>query len=435
MIGMRILLFIIFFACALVRVQGQTYHDVEPILLSKCGTCHRPGEAGPFPLLRYEDFAKRLNFLKEVVSTGYMPPWRADTSYSCFANQRGLTAEEKTKVLAWIDHNAPKGKTPKKNDAAVIPGDKQSPGRAPDLVLKSKDVVVVKGDNKERFIEFKVPFELPAEKSIEAVEFVTNNRKIIHHINYGFYNVPDAGIDIHGGISMINTDEDPGNRPAFDRYKGQMVYYTGWIPGASTEYYPKEFGWMLPARGVVIFTVHYAAIAANEESVVGVNLYFKNEPVKRPVRIISLGSGGVGERDIDPIFMIPPNEVRTFELKMKTPEEQSLLYVWPHMHFLGKSFEAFVVTPAADTIRLIKIPEWDFRWQELYRFKKPVHIPRGSIIHMKGTYDNTKNNPLNPHNPPQYVFSKGSMKSDDEMFTLLLIYSKYIAGDESIELE
>jgi hypothetical protein len=214
-----------------------------------------------------------------------------------------------------------------------------------------------------------------------------------------------------------------------------MIYYTGWIPGSSAEYYPKEFGWTLPKRGVVIFTTHYAAIAANEESVIGVNLYFKDAPVKRPVRIISLGSGGVGERDIDPIFMIPANEERTFTLKMRTPEEQSLLYVWPHMHFLGKSFEAYVVTPASDTIRLISIPQWDFRWQELYRFKKPVKIPRNSMIYMKGTYDNTKNNPQNPSNPPKMVFSEGSMNSKDEMFTLLLIYAQYQTGDESIELD
>lgn len=428
---MRRSLFIILFTCAFVSLRGQTFHDIEPILITKCSGCHKPGEAGPFPLLKYEDFTKRLNFIKEVVSTGYMPPWRADTLYSCFANQRGLTAEEKTKILAWIDNKAPKGKAPKDKPATNAAANK----RAPDLELKSKTSFLVKGNNRERFIEFKVPFELPAEKSVEAVEFVTNNRKIIHHINYGFYNVPDNAVDLHAGASVINTDEEINKRGAFDQYKQQIVYYTGWIPGASTEYYPKEFGWTLPKRGVVIFTTHYAAIAADEESIIGVNLYFKDAPVKRPVRIISLGSGGVGERDIDPIFMIPPNEERTFTLKMKTPEEQSLLYVWPHMHFLGKSFEAYVVTPLSDTIRLISIPQWDFRWQELYRFKKPVKIPRGSTIYMKGTYDNTKNNPLNPNNPPKYVFSRGSMKSEDEMFTLLLIYAQYNAGDELIELE
>ncbi|WP_343302927.1 cytochrome c [Chitinophaga niabensis] len=428
---MRRVLITILFSCAFVGLRGQTFHDVEPILQSKCSGCHRPGEAGPFPLLKYEDFTKRLNFIREVVSTGYMPPWRADTSYSCFANQRGLTAAEKTKILAWIDNKAPKGNAPKKQ-AVNTAVDKQ---RAPDLVLQVKDAFLVKGDNKERFIEFKVPFELPAEKSIEAVEFVTNNRKIIHHINYGFYDVPDKAIDLNAGINVINTDEDRINRIAFDHYKKKMVYYTGWIPGSSAEYYPKEFGWMLPRRGVVIFTTHYAAVAANEESVIGVNLYFKDAPIQRPVRIISLGSGGVGERDIDPIFMIPANEERTFTLKMKTPEEQSLLYVWPHMHFLGKSFEAYVVTPASDTIRLISIPQWDFRWQELYRFKKPVKVPRNSVIYMKGTYDNTKNNPQNPSNPPKFVFSEGSMNSKDEMFTLLLIYAQYQAGDESMELD
>lgn len=428
---MRRVLITILFSCAFVGLRGQTFHDVGPILQNKCSGCHRPGEAGPFPLLKYEDFTKRLNFIKEVVSTGYMPPWRADTSYSCFANQRGLTAEEKTKILAWIDNKAPKGKGPG-NKPAESNAEKK---RAPDLVLKSKTAFLVKGDNHERFIEFKVPFELPAEKSIEAVEFVTNNRKIIHHINYGFYNVPDNSIDLNAGVHTINTDEEPGSRGAFDHYKKQMVYYTGWIPGSSTEYYPKEFGWTLPRRGVVIFTAHYAAVAASEESVIGVNLYFKDAPVKRPVRIISLGSGGVGERDIDPIFMIPANEERTFTLKMRTPEEQSLLYVWPHMHFLGKSFEAYVVTPASDTIRLISIPQWDFRWQELYRFKKPVKVPRNSMIYMKGTYDNTKNNPQNPSNPPKMVFSEGSMNSKDEMFTLLLIYAQYQTGDESIELD
>jgi hypothetical protein len=132
--------------------------------------------------------------------------------------------------------------------------------------------------------------------------------------------------------------------------------------------------------------------------------------------------------------MIPPNQVSNYQLKLKTPEDQSLLYVWPHMHFLGKSFEAFVITPTNDTVHLVKIPNWDFRWQELYRFKKPVHVPRGSMIYINAVYDNTSQNPFNPHKPPKYVFSKGSMKSDDEMLTLLLIYAPYSTGDEFIDL-
>jgi hypothetical protein len=428
---MRRLLLTLLFTGLLAGVRAQTWADLEPLLLQKCGSCHNPGDAAPFSLLTYEDFTKRLAFIKDVVSSGYMPPWQADTSYVHFANERGLTPAEKKKIIAWIDNKAPKGKPKAMVKSTPAPAKE----RKPDMVLQIDTPFLVKGDNTEKFIEFKVPFELPAEKAIDAVEFVTNNRKIIHHINYGFYDVADASIDLKAGINTIDPQQNPEDRAAFNPYKKKMVYYTGWIPGASTEYYPNAFGWTLPTRGVVLFTTHYAAIAADEESVVGVNLYFKDKPVERGVRIISLGSGGVGERDIKPALMIPPNQVTGYELTMRTPQDQSLLYVWPHMHFLGKSFKAYVITPSMDTIRLVNIPQWDFRWQELYRFKKPVKIPRGSIIHMTGEYDNTANNPLNPNKPPKYVFSKGSMKSDDEMFTLLMIYAPYLEGDENIELK
>ena len=110
------------------------------------------------------------------------------------------------------------------------------------------------------------------------------------------------------------------------------------------------------------------------------------------------------------------------------------MYVWPHMHYLGKEFYAYAVTPSNDTIRLVHIPDWDFRWQELYRMKKLVKIPAGSVINMVGTYDNTADNPFNPNNPPKIVFSTGNMTSADEMFTLLMIYVPYKEGDEDISL-
>jgi len=35
------------------------YRQIAPILFEHCAPCHRPGEAGPFPLLTYEDARKR----------------------------------------------------------------------------------------------------------------------------------------------------------------------------------------------------------------------------------------------------------------------------------------------------------------------------------------------------------------------------------------
>ncbi len=151
--------------------------------------------------------------------------------------------------------------------------------------------------------------------------------------------------------------------------------------------------------------------------------------------MVSLGSAGVGEKSIEPYFMIPGGEKKSFNLKIVTPKDQSLLYVWPHMHLLGKTFKSYAVTPEQDTIPLVSIPSWDFKWQEIYRFKKLVKIPKGSVLSIEAFYDNTKENPNNPSNPPRMVFSANDMKTTDEMMTMLMVFLNYEEGDEYLELD
>lgn len=431
-----LLSFILFSTTASQNAVGQTYQDVKPILLNKCAVCHKNTDSeAPFPLENYQDFKKRSLMIKDVILSNYMPPWMADPHYQDFANNRQLSAEEKQKIIQWIDRGAPQGNNKRKEPVSTATSSLIT-NRKPDLTLKISQPFTVKGNNKERFVLFKVPFELLEEKSIEGIEFYSDNKKVVHHVNYMFSAIPDTSIDLHAGDPYVDNMEEKDLKKLmqYEPFQTNPIFYTGWVPGASTEYYPQDFGWTLPKRGAVVFTVHYSAIAADEQSTIGVNLYFKKKPVKRPVRIISLGSGGIGEQDIYPRFVISPNKVSTFSLKVRTPEDQSLLYVWPHMHYLGKDFRAFAVTEKNDTIPLIHIPEWNFEWQEMYRLKKPIKIPAGSTIHIIGSYDNTSNNPQNPNSPPKYVFSTGNMASADEMLTFLLIYVPYLPGDENISL-
>ena len=425
--------FLVLFSLQHINAQSVTYRQVAPIFISKCVSCHRAGDAAPFPLTTYEDITKRLSFIQKVITSGYMPPWRADVHYRDFANTRILTGEEKTTILQWIADKAPKGdyKAPPIEQPALI--NLTAYRRKPDMTLKIDSAFTVKGDNAEKFIDFKIPFEFAQSHAIEAIEFYTNNKKVIHHINYGFYEVADKSVSISGGPKMVNSEDVDRTKP--DPYiplKKSMIYYTGWIPGASPESYPKGFGWTLPKRGVMILTAHYSALAAEEESIVGVNLFFRKDTIARPIQIISLGSGGVAENDISPPLFISANRISTFHLQVKTQDEQSILFVWPHMHLLGKEYYAYAVTPQGDTIHLVHIPDWDFRWQELYKMKKLVRIPKGSVINMDCTYDNTTNNPFNPNSPPKGVFSFGNMSSSNEMMTLLLIYAPYKPGDENI---
>lgn len=396
--------------------------DIAPIIHSNCTPCHRPNEAAPFSLITYEDVAKRTSFIRDVVSSRFMPPWKPDNHYVSYANDRSLSNEDVQKIVNWIDNKSPRGikMSGTATSASLVEG--TSYNRKPDLVLKASESYTLPGDNVERFLVYKIPFELPDSANVEAVEFFCDNKKIIHHANYAVHAVNDS-IDIHIAPSFINLTEE--NRTKYNAYlpfKETISYYGGWIPGSSYEKYPEGIGWVMPKRGVILLTIHYSSSPKEEKSVAGINLFFTKNVVNRKVKVISFGSGGIGQEDIDPPLLIPPNSVRTYTLDIKNPNEDfSLMYVWPHMHMAGKSFRAYGITPEKDTIRLVSVPAWDFRWQEIYKFKKMVKFPKGTLLHIEGTYDNTANNPFNPNSPPQFIYSTGDMRSKDEMLTLLLI--------------
>jgi hypothetical protein len=424
--------------CIQVEAQKLTfYNDIQPLVHSKCTSCHRPGGGAPFSLITYEDVSKRADFIKKVVSSRYMPPWRADDHYTEFSNNRSLTDAEIKKITDWVDAGVPKGKVNMKAEkdllAQIQAGTTYS--RTPDLTLKMKSSYRVKGDRVERFMVFKIPFELAEQANVEAVEFTTNNKRVIHHANFAVHPVEDKRIDIYSTVDSIDLGTSRYQYEQWLPYKKDMTYYGGWIPGASYESYPQGMGWVMPKRGVVLLTVHFSPSAKVEESISGINLFFKKSPINRKVKVISLGSGGIGERDIYPPLVLFAGEVQTHRLRIANSREDiSLLYVWPHMHYLGKEFKAFA-TREQDTIPLVHIPAWDFRWQEIYRYKKPVILKRGDVVNVYGTYDNTANNPLNPNNPPKFVESSGDMRSDQEMLTLLLVYVPYEAGDETLVYE
>jgi hypothetical protein len=424
----------------IINSQGQQltyYKDVQPIILNKCAPCHRPGESGPFPLLEYEDVKKRVSFIHDVVTSGYMPPWKADNKYVHFANDRSLTAAEKNTLIKWINSKAVAGNPSNKAVAANTPVQGTMYSRKPDLVLKATDSFLVKGDGVERFVVFKIPYDLHDSANVEAVEFFSNDKKLVHHANYAVHAVPDTSIDITSTAPFINlTDDDRKKFEQYQPYRKTITYYGGWIPGTSYESYPNDIGWIMPRRGVILLTVHFAPSALSRQSMNGVNLFFKNTPVRRAVKVISFGSGGIGQEDIRPVFYLLANEKKRFKLDVMNPGESfSIMYVWPHMHYLGKEFKAYILKPDGDTIKLVSIPSWDFRWQEIYRFKKLVVAPRGSKLHIEGYYDNTAENPFNPNNPPQMVGPTADMKSTDEMLTLMMVFLPYQPGDENLSLD
>src|SRR5215813_1233591 len=83
--------------------------DIASIIFKNCAPCHRPGEAGPFPLLTYEDVKKKAKTIAAVTKSRYMPPWPADPSYSHFIGERVLSDKDIQLITSWVESGKPQG--------------------------------------------------------------------------------------------------------------------------------------------------------------------------------------------------------------------------------------------------------------------------------------------------------------------------------------
>jgi tetratricopeptide (TPR) repeat protein len=92
--------------------------------------------------------------------------------------------------------------------------------------------------------------------------------------------------------------------------------------------------------------------------------------------------------------------------------------------------EAQAELPDGTTRWLIAIDDWDFRWQDVYRYAAPIVLPKGTTLSMRYTYDNSAGNPRNPHHPPARVV--WGQNTSDEMGDLWIQVIPRAAADEPI---
>jgi hypothetical protein len=424
------LLLVLSFTFVSAQKKVTYFEHIAPIIQERCAPCHRPGTAAPFSLLTYEDAAKRAKMIGRVTGTRYMPPWKADHLYRSFANEKRLTEDEIEKIKQWVADDAPRGKEPKSGKVRET-NIAASHGKAADAILRVHKPFIVAGDLKENFTLSVIPFDFDREPSVESIEYISDNLKLIHHANFGIYAV-DPSIDISGDTVSINANDLSDYATRLTQLTQNLVYYNGWVPGSTPITFSKGLGFKLPKHGVIVLTNHYAPSPVQKTERSSLQFYFSKTAVERTVNTLSIGSGGVGE--ITPSLMIFPNEVKAFHIRMEIVEPLSLLYVWPHMHLIGKKFTAYYSTAAHDTVPLVRINDWDFNWQEAYKFKQLMKIPKGAVLTIEGIYDNTAQNPHNPNSPPMIVFSDGLMGTKNEMLSLILVYLPYKEGDENIDL-
>lgn len=424
--------------------EKVTFNEhVAPIIHTNCVPCHRPEGGAPFQMLHYRDVAKRAKMIRDVTADRYMPPWPADPHYRSFIGQRHLSDREIALLAKWVEDGRPEGEGQPPQLPTFTNG---SQFGKPDLVVQLPDSVFIKGDNLDKFMVMKIPFELPNDTFIRLIEFVPGNRNLVHHMNghlitYPFdkkknvfdgqFVVPDVDGSTKETYQTLAIANDDGTFPTL------TPSVSNYLPGVLPVMYPQGIGSYRVSRkaAFLIKNMHYGPSPIDAYDHSYFNIFFADAQPKRPLHEWILGTLGISE--VVPPLVIPPDTIMKVETNYTVPYDISLLTINPHMHLIGRSFKAWATTPTGHEIPLISIPKWDFRWQYFYTFHHMLKIPKGSVIHAEGIYDNTLNNPNNPYDPPRTVVEpvNRDMKTTDEMFQFIITFLPYQQGDENVSLE
>ena len=391
------------------------YRDVAPIVYRNCSPCHRPGEATPFSLLTYEDVKRHAKQIADVTKRRYMPPWPPEPGYGDFVEERRLTAAQIQTIQEWVRQGAPAGTLAGAEPAPAA--DAEWKLGKPDLILHVQRPYQLSADGPEVFWNFVIPVPLSRTRWVKAVEIRPGTPRVFHH----------ASLLVDRAGSSRRHEQTPGaGFPGMDLTVDETTFdpdgvFLAWKPGSTPNIEPEGIAWRADPGMYLVFSVHLRPSGKAESVNPTIGLYFTDKPQTKFPMLVEL------QRDAS--IDIPPG-ARDYVVtdSFKSPLDLQVLAVYPHAHYLGKLLEGYATLPDGSRKWLIRIPDWDLNWQGVYHFKRPVALPRGSVITMRFHYDNSENNIRNPHKPPVRV--RGGSQADDEMGNLWLQLLPAGAGDQ-----
>ena len=369
--------------------QPTFARDMAPILFENCATCHRPAGAAPFSLLTYEDASGRAEDIAIAVEDRHMPPWLPEPGYGTFRGDRRLSDAELQTILRWVSVGAPRG------DPADLP---PAPAFAagwqlgePDLVVEMDESFQLQPGDGDVFRSFVIPTPPGPRRYVRSIEMNPGNRRAVHH---GVLTVDETD----SSRQLDAQDPDVGFYTSMDTSgeahspAGQFI---GWTPGLVPEDGDENIAWGLRGGTDFVLQLHMLPGRDVESIRSSVGVYYADRPPREQASIIRLGS-----MDID---IAPGDAAYTIEDSYVLPVDLRVLGVYPHAHYLARDMKGFATLPDGSQEWLVWIKEWDFLKQDWYTFVEPVFLPAGATLTMQFTYDNSADNPRNPHSPPRRV--------------------------------
>lgn len=376
--------------------------EIGPIIERACLDCHGEDPLAPFTLLTYEEAAERADRIARVTAARRMPPWLPRGEHGTFAGERMLTDREVELFRAWVDGGALAGSEAPEALVGDVEGVWQ-PGE-PDLIVTLPTYeLAAEGYDVYRNLVVEIPVE--ETRWVEYVELRPGNRTAVHHAR--------MMVDMSSSSRELDRED---SEPGFDGMEltsnatNPDGHFIGWTPG-KTRLPPLDgMAWRLEPGTDLVVQLHLRTSGEPQEVTAHVEFHFADEPPRRRPAILVVSSlqidipAGASDYSVSNSFTLPV--------------DVDVLSVYPHAHYLGKGLRATALLPNGREVPLIHIPDWDFNWQDDYRFAEPISLPAGTTILKEFTFDNSAGNPHNPVDPPKRVVYGSN--SDDEMADLIL---------------
>ena len=377
--------------------------DVAPILDANCVGCHRPEGIGPFSLTNYDDASERAARIAAATSERRMPPWKPAPDHGRFRNERRLADAEIALLAGWAAAGAPEG-APTDHPAPPATGGWQL--GTPDRVVTMAPPFRLPAGGTDVYRNFVLPAGLDERRWVRAVELRpgAGGGRVIHHAR--------ILLDGTGGARALDAeDAEPGyDGLMLDHARFPAGHFLGWAPGKVPVELPAAIAWPLDPGTDLVLQLHLLPAREPVDVQPAIGFHFADRPATLTPMSVLLTSK---------VIRIPAGEpAHVIEDRYQLPIAVDVLGIAPHMHYLGKRVEATATLPDGSEEPLLRIDDWDFNWQDEYRYREPVHLPAGTRLRVRFVFDNSTENPRNPRDPPVAVGF--GPQATDEMAELML---------------
>ncbi|MGQ0733786.1 MAG: tetratricopeptide repeat protein [Acidobacteriota bacterium] len=365
-------------------------------------------------LMSYHEVRPWARAISQQVSARTMPPWKPEPGFGGpFVGNRRLTDEQVALIREWVGEGAPEG-----NTAALSPMPATAAGwrlGEPDLVIEMPRYTLPAA-GQDALRKFAIPIPVSSTRYVRGLEFQPGNASVVHHAN--------MRIDPTGASRKLD-EADPvpgydGVTPFAARFP--PGYFLGWTPGQLRPLAPASMAWRLEPGSDMLVELHLMPRFEPEPVQVRIGLFFSAAaPTRLPATI------RLGRQNLD----IPAgSKAYVSRDRYVLPVDVEVHGVQPHAHHLARDIKGFATLPDGTRTWLIYIKDWDFDWQDFYAYTRPLVLPKGTELAMEMTYDNSIDNPRNPHSPPSRV--RWGQRSSDEMGDLWIQVVPRDAGDLQI---